>query len=125
MGKYSKKNIVSIIGFLPSENPQLVAVITIDEPRGQNAYGGIWAAPVFRDAMERIWLNEDSIEKLASNDSVPSFIGIGKREAIRIAEAKKMKIKIHGNGFVHKQDPVAGEKYESNDEIRLFLEPGI
>ena len=124
-GKYSKKNIVSIIGFLPSENPQLVAVITIDEPKGQNAYGGIWAAPVFRDAMERIWLNEDNIEKLASNDSVPSFIGIGKREALRIAEAKKIKIKIHGNGFVHRQDPVAGEKYESNDEIRLFLEPGI
>ncbi len=28
-----------------SENPQLVAVITIDEPKGQNAYGGVWAGP--------------------------------------------------------------------------------
>ena len=124
-GKYSKKNIVSMIGFLPSEDPQLVAVITIDEPKGQNAYGGVWAAPVFRDAMERIWLNEDNAEKLANNDNIPSFIGIGKREAIRIAETKKMKIRIHGNGFVQRQDPIAGEKYESNDEIRLFLEPGI
>ena len=124
-GKYSKNNIVSMIGFLPSENPQLVAVITIDEPKGQNAYGGVWAAPVFRDAMEKIWLNEDNAEKLAKNDSIPSFIGIGKREAIRIAETKKMKIRIHGNGFVQRQDPIAGEKYELNDEIRLFLEPGI
>ncbi len=124
-GKYSKNNIVSMIGFLPSENPQLVAVITIDEPKGQNAYGGVWAAPVFRDAMEKIWLNEDNAEKLANNDSIPSFIGIGKREAIRIAETKKMKIRIHGNGFVQRQDPIAGEKYELNDEIRLFLEPGI
>jgi cell division protein FtsI/penicillin-binding protein 2 len=124
-GKYSKKNIVSMIGFLPSENPQLVVIITIDEPKGQNAYGGVWAAPVFRDAMEKIWLNEDNAEKLANNDNIPSFIGIGKREAIRIAETKKMKIRIHGNGFVQRQDPIAGEKYESNDEIRLFLEPSI
>ena len=119
------RNIVSIIGFLPSENPQLVAVITIDYPKGKNAYGGRWAAPVFKKTMETIWLDENNIKKVANSNNVPSFIGRAKREAIIIANINNIKIRIQGNGFVQRQNPIPGEKYKLNDEIKLFLAPGI
>lgn len=47
-GSYShSKYIGSFIGFAPAEDPQLVIVVSIDEPRGYY-FGGVIAAPVFR-----------------------------------------------------------------------------
>jgi cell division protein FtsI/penicillin-binding protein 2 len=39
--------IASFAGFLPAENPQVLIVVTVDEPRGAY-YGGAVAAPTFR-----------------------------------------------------------------------------
>ena len=38
-------------GFAPANEPQFVAVVMIDDPRGEFYYGGQVAAPVFRDIM--------------------------------------------------------------------------
>ena len=38
-------------GFAPANDPQFVAVVMIDDPRGEFYYGGEVAAPVFRDIM--------------------------------------------------------------------------
>ena len=47
-GTYSSENyIASFIGFTPSENPALCALVIIDEPK-KEYYGGIVAAPAFR-----------------------------------------------------------------------------
>lgn len=47
-GKYAKgKYIASFVGFLPAKQPKLVVLVIIDEP-GNNYYGGIVAAPVFK-----------------------------------------------------------------------------
>lgn len=43
-----KKYISSFIGFAPADNPQVIALITIDEPQGVY-YGGTIAAPVISD----------------------------------------------------------------------------
>ncbi len=40
--------ISSFAGFLPAEDPQLLIVVTVDEPKGA-IYGGVVAAPVFRE----------------------------------------------------------------------------
>lgn len=48
-GKY----ISSFVGFAPAENPQVIALITIDEPQGVY-YGGTIAAPVIQDIFENI-----------------------------------------------------------------------
>ncbi len=131
-GGYSKiesKHIVSMIGFAPSEDPMLVSVITIDEPKRQGPslgpWGGIWAAPIFKETIEKILTNVEGVEKLAMSNEVPSFIGRGKREAIMIANNKNVKIKIYGSGFVQKQNPLPGKEYKFNEEIVLFLEPGF
>ncbi len=45
--------ISSFVGFAPAENPQVIALITIDEPEGIY-YGGTIAAPVIQDIFENI-----------------------------------------------------------------------
>ena len=48
-----KKYISSFIGFAPADNPQVMALITIDEPEGLY-YGGTIAAPVIGDLFKNI-----------------------------------------------------------------------
>jgi cell division protein FtsI/penicillin-binding protein 2 len=43
--------ISSFVGMAPYENPSVVGLIVIDEPRGGLYYGGSVAAPVFRDIL--------------------------------------------------------------------------
>jgi cell division protein FtsI (penicillin-binding protein 3) len=46
-GKYSRdKRVSSFIGFLPLQDPELMILVVIDEPKGQ-VYGGVVAAPAF------------------------------------------------------------------------------
>lgn len=47
------KYISSFLGFAPASNPQVIALITIDEPEGIY-YGGTIAAPVVREIFENI-----------------------------------------------------------------------
>lgn len=44
---YSNKHVASFIGFLPASRPRLVIAAILDEP--STVYGGIAAAPLFRD----------------------------------------------------------------------------
>ena len=48
-----KKYISSFLGFAPADDPEVIALITIDEPEGIY-YGGTIAAPVIRDLFEVI-----------------------------------------------------------------------
>ena len=48
-----KKYISSFLGFAPADDPQVIALITIDEPVGVY-YGGTIAAPVIADIFENI-----------------------------------------------------------------------
>ena len=49
----SGKYIASFVGFAPADNPEVIAMVIIDEPQGLY-YGGTIAAPVMGDLMEVI-----------------------------------------------------------------------
>lgn len=50
---YSDSRYVSLFaGMAPAEDPRLVMVVMVDEPRGEKYYGGAVAAPVFSSVME-------------------------------------------------------------------------
>jgi cell division protein FtsI (penicillin-binding protein 3) len=47
--RYSKnKYVSSFVGFVPADNPRLAMIVVVYEPKGQ-IYGGVVAAPVFRE----------------------------------------------------------------------------
>ena len=49
LGKYSsQKTIASFVGYLPARQPQVAILISLDEPQGEAAWGGIAAAPAFQ-----------------------------------------------------------------------------
>lgn len=51
-GGYSEDRHLSLFaGMVPASNPRLVAVVIIDEPKGEQYYGGLVAAPVFSNVM--------------------------------------------------------------------------
>jgi cell division protein FtsI (penicillin-binding protein 3) len=48
LGKYSpQKYVASFIGYLPAERPRATILVSIDEPQGAVAWGGVAAAPLF------------------------------------------------------------------------------
>jgi len=51
--RYSKEKFVSsFVGFVPADNPKLAIIVVVHEPKGQN-YGGVVAAPVFKEIAEQ------------------------------------------------------------------------
>lgn len=50
-GRYVEKYFASFMGFAPSGNPQIAVLVGLDEPGG-GYYGGLVAAPAFREIME-------------------------------------------------------------------------
>ncbi|MDR1776228.1 MAG: PASTA domain-containing protein [Desulfovibrio sp.] len=52
-GGYGTKRLASFVGFFPAESPNYLILIMIDEPLN-NQFGGVVAAPVFREIATRI-----------------------------------------------------------------------
>jgi cell division protein FtsI (penicillin-binding protein 3) len=48
-GQYGKKRVSSFVGIIPASNPRLVIAVVVDEPTGHIAYGGLVAAPAFKE----------------------------------------------------------------------------
>lgn len=86
-GTYSKEhNISSFIGFAPAHHPRFVLIISIDDPErkvipgvGRQQYGGVSAAPVFREIATR------SLQYLGVTPDDPYGLKIGdpRRDAKR------------------------------------------
>src|SRR5919106_1775379 len=145
-GYAAKKRVASFVGFVPANDPRLVALVLIDEPQ-VNVYGGVVAAPAFRNiaqaALRHLAVapqqaalipapsspSEALIRRLArpnnsavtetSADAAPDFVGLSLREALEKAQTLKVKLRLQGNGYVVKQSPEAGRRW--NEESVLLL----
>lgn len=51
-GAYGNKRLASFVGFLPADEPRYLILVLVDEPT-KNQYGGVVAAPVFREIAAR------------------------------------------------------------------------
>jgi cell division protein FtsI (penicillin-binding protein 3) len=47
-GRYVRKYVASFVGLVPAKSPRFAILVMVDEPHG-NIYGGVVAAPAFRD----------------------------------------------------------------------------
>ncbi len=95
-GVYSHTKFISnFVGYLPASNPQLLCVITLDEPKLGYHWGGTGAAPVFKRVMERIINLDDSIQ-------MPIIIIKDSSNRAPILVEKK----IHKSNITHKKEPI-------------------
>lgn len=53
-GHYVNQYVASFVGFAPVSNPQYIMAVMIDEPQGEDYYGGQIAAPLFSKIMGQI-----------------------------------------------------------------------
>lgn len=131
-GRYMVGNyIVSFIGFLPADNPQVVVYIAIDNAKGVTQYGGTIAAPIARqvlmDSASALGIGKSSggMEKEYNyNDKkyveVPNVVGTGVKDATK--SLKSFKVEYSGNGnVVSYQSPSAGERILEGETIKLLL----
>ena len=52
-GRYAKDSYISVFaGFAPVNNPDIVMVVVVHDPRGEDYFGGAVAAPIFSSVMK-------------------------------------------------------------------------
>lgn len=126
----SNKYISSFIGFAPANDPQVIAIILIDEPTGIY-YGGTIAAPVISELFDNILpylgveasYSESEIKKFnIGSFQVPDFIGKTKKEV-------KELLKIYDFGELHplgegdivrEQFPLPGDTVDKDSDLILY-----
>jgi len=127
----SNQYISSFLGFAPAEDPQVIALVLIDEPEGIY-YGGTIAAPVIAEVFDEV-LPYLGIEPVYSEDElkldgvgtfpVPDVIGMTKAEAAKLLKVYEFdEVYYSGEGeVVTEQFPLAGEEVKKNTSLILYM----
>jgi len=85
-GYIEGRYVVSFVGFLPANNPQLVGLIVIDDPKSEdlNLYGGTIAAPAFKsiaqEAVKILGIPPDVPEELTATAGKASIASTRKSQ---------------------------------------------
>ena len=121
--------IASFAGFAPANDPKLVLLVMIDEPKGEY-YGGVVAAPVFasvmRDVLRYLEIppQEEPVDETEQETvTVPDLVG--KDVVAAQAELHEMGLsgKPDGTGTtVVSQFPVAGARVLKHTNVILYTE---
>lgn len=131
-GVYMTGNyIVSFIGFLPADNPQVIVYVAIDNPKGVTQYGGTVAAPIAKNILTdaisalNIEKSEEGLDKIyqwydVKYYQVEDVEGLSVKEATKLL--KNFQVEYTGIGDkVLAQSPAAGTSLPQNSTIRLLL----
>lgn len=132
-GRYMDGNyILSFIGFMPANDPEVVVYAAVDNPKGVVQYGGTVAAPIAKRVLEscasalNIKKSKSDIEREyelwdIKYYEVPNVIGMTKKEA-RNAIGINYQIEYSGVGEkVIYQSPKEEEFVKQGEKIRLML----
>ena len=125
----SGKYIASFSAFAPAENPQVIALVLIDEPQGVY-YGGQVAGPIMKELMENVLpylnitpeYNEKELEMEQTKEiTVPNLMNMSLADAKKLLDDQKINYEINGTGdVVRTQFPISGEIINYNGKIILY-----
>jgi len=134
-GRYLENNyIVSFIGFAPSDDPEIVVYVAVDNPKGVIQFGGTVAAPIVGRIIEDTMpiLDVDRRKEQIDKEwtwpdpkmvEVPSLIGMTKEEIFQ--QMFNLKLEVNGSGGkVIRQSPEPGTKVEEGSTVRIVLDDG-
>lgn len=121
------KNIMSFIGFVPVEDPQILLFIAVDEPKRGSMWASQIAAPTFRNMMVDI-LNYLDIPQQAVEEPevrtarVPDMTGMTVDEASALVNNEGLILKIVGEGdVIARQTPTAGAVVPIQTNILVYV----
>lgn len=133
-GKYGGAYIGSFVGIVPVEDPQLVVMTIVDQPRTGTIYGGAIAAPVVKNIMEYslryLGINPDGVEEEYEKQkiTIPEIRNLSVKEASKLLDSKNLKyrsattaVPVEDNQIVLDCFPKPGEKIAQGSEIILYL----
>ncbi|MGL5677287.1 MAG: penicillin-binding transpeptidase domain-containing protein [Cellulosilyticaceae bacterium] len=127
----SGKYIASFMAFAPAENPSVIGIVLIDEPKGVY-YGGAVAGPVMKEVLgnaipyleiEPIYTEKEQALEEVQQVEVPAFEGLTVEDARKLAKELGVQIETIGEGSeVLRQLPSSGEKMNKTSKILLYTE---
>lgn len=125
----SGKYIASFMAFAPADDPQVMALVIIDEPKGVY-YGGTVAGPVMKELLtnilpylgiERKFTDEELDLDEVKSVTVPSVKGMSVSEAKNFLYKSGVSWDIKGDGdTVNEQFPDEGEVINKDSKIILY-----
>ena len=140
-GRYSdEKYVGSTLALLPSDNPEVIIYMVVENPRGQFIWGERVAAPVVRETAEFLVpylgierADDEVIHRTANlelegarsielNDHVPDLSGLPRRSLLSLHGNENIDLEIQGSGWVVRQQPAPGTPVEDGMQITVELE---
>ena len=140
-GSYSDENfIASALAIFPTDAPQLIIYVVIQNPKGSSYYGGRIASPIVKRMIDetvpylgterstdRVIEHSGKISvpqkpDLIIGEVIPDFTGKSKRSLLPLFTDDRFRIQMTGEGWVASQNPPAGTAVEDNMELSLVFE---
>ena len=143
-GYLENEYIASFCGFGPIEDPQAICLVVLDNPRGVY-YGGLVAAPVFRETMGQImrYLEIPSNEQRGGSENseekhghksipnlpekninefrLPNFYGWSMRDTGEWINGAGLGFKPEGTGFADSQSPGPGVTVKRGEDVTVHF----
>jgi len=150
-GEYSNSShISSFVGFFPSDNPEIIITVILDDPKN-GYYGGKVSAPVFQKIASRILgysnINESQNNEFLfvknnqeqpvgitgqTNDNIiPNLTDLKVRDAIEVLNEMNISYELDNENIkeekgsivsVYRQLPAPGFKIGPGEQVKLFVE---
>ena len=121
--------IASFVAAAPIDDPQIVCLLLLDEPMGDQYYGGQISAPVVAKIMEET-LQYYGIEPQYSPEeeekmetTVPNVVGKTAQEAEKALAGFNLSVRVSGSGqTVSRQDPAEGAHVREGSTVTIYME---
>jgi len=127
-GRYEQGNYTaSFVGFFPADDPKVVCLVMLDNPRVGGYTGGLVSAPIFKAIAQKIYAMSGRFTRtpgpvMAGNETlvVPDLVSLNTDVAREMLAARGLKSEIEGNGdLVRGQSPHAGAVVSRGGGVRL------
>ncbi len=125
----SQKYVASFIGFAPADDPQVVALIMLDEPEGDIYYGGQIAAPVIGEILSDTLRYLDVEPQYNDDEALVVDVHVPDLRELDITQAKKslqnvnLTYKIEGSGnIIYDQTPKSGARIPEKSMVIVYTE---
>ena len=125
----SGKYIASFSAFSPAENPQVIALVLVDEPQGVY-YGGQVAGPVMKELLENVlpylgiepeYTEEELKMEETREITVPNLIDMTIDDAKKLLTEQEINFEVDGSGnTIRTQFPPSNEIINYDEKIILY-----